>query len=312
MTSHKPAPQFTLKALRIAILLALGYTALIFLLPANQASMQAYRLSPLEYRTILFMVMLPAMAAWLVAFVGYAKLRQYVYLVRKTSEGAQFGQLANGCAWLAWSLPLPAIVSLLLSAAANQWPGFYASSIIISNYVNLLLPFIAFSIIGGASRALVREAKLNFSLATIRVIMLLFVTAGVFYCYLTFRRFDLSSLTSTHNTYFLPIWLMVASIIIPYLYAWFVGLLAAYEITLFSKQTRGVLYRQSLRFLVAGLVTIIVSSIALQYMNSVQPRVGHLVISYRLVLESMFRVVGGCGFLLLAAGAARLKKIEEV
>jgi len=312
MTSDKRTAQLTTRALQRAIFLAFIYIALIFLLPASKATMRAYHLSTLEYRAILFTVMLPSLVAWLAAFIGYAKLRQYVYSIRMTPEGTYFGKLATGCAWLAWSLPLPAILSLILSATANKWPAFYPSSIIASNYVNLLLPLIAFSIIGAASRGLISRAELKFSLASVRTIMLLFLAAGVLYCYLTFQRFDLTSLSSTHNPYFLPIWLMVLSVIIPYLYAWFVGLLAAYEITLFSKHTKGILYRRALEWLVAGLVTIIASSIALQYLNGIQPRVGHLIINYPLVLSSIFRIIGGGGFVLLTIGAARLKKIEEV
>lgn len=312
MTRHRETAQFTTRALQRAILLAFVYISLVFLLPPSKATMQAYHLSTLEYRAILLSVMLPSLVAWLAAFIGYAKLREYVYSIRKTPEGSYFDKLATGSAWLAWSLPLPAILSLLLNAIANRWPAFYPSSIIASNYLNLFLPLIAFSIIGTATRGLVNRAELKFSLASIRIIMLLFLAAGVLYCYLTFQRFDLTSLSSTHNPYYLPVWLMVLSVIIPYLYAWFVGLLAAYEITLLSSQTKGVLYRRALRLLVAGLITIIVSSIALQYMNGLEPRVGHLVISYQLVLSSIFRVIGGGGFVLLAIGATRLKKIEEV
>jgi hypothetical protein len=105
---------------------------------------------------------------------------------------------------------------------------------------------------------------------------------------------------------------MVLSVIVPYLYAWFVGLLAAYEITLFSKHIKGVLYRQALGLLAAGLITIIASFIALQYLNGIQPRVGYLLINYQLVLSSIFRIIGAGGFVMLTIGAARLKKIEDV
>lgn len=299
-------------ALRRAGLLVVAYVTLIFVLPASRATMRTYHLSPLEYRCIFLAVQLPSLLAWLAAFFGAAKLRQYVYLVRKAPEGPYFNKLANGSSWLAWSLPIPAIASLLLNAIANHWQGFYSTSIIASNYLNLILPLVAFTVIGSASLGLLRQAKLNFSLANARTIMVSFLVAGVLYCYLTFQRFDLTSLGSTANPYFLPIWLMVLSVIIPYLYAWFVGLLAAYEITLVSRQTTGILYRQALQLLVFGLVAIIVSSIALQYMNSVQPRVGHLVLGYQLVLASTFRIIGGGGFVLMALGATRLKKIEEV
>ena len=312
MASKQQAAQLTVQALQRACGLALVYTVLILVLPVSQASIQTYYLSPLEYRALLFIVSLPSIVTWIAAFIGYSKLREYVSLVRKTPEGTHLDKLATGCAWLAWSLPVTAILSLLLNAIANRHPAFYSASIITVNYLGLLLPLVAFSIIGVASRGLVNQARLKLSLASIRVIMLFFLAAGILYCYLTFQRFDMTSLSSTQNPYFLPIWLMVLSVIIPYLYVWFIGLLAAYEITLFSQQTEGVLYRQALRLLVLGLVVIIISSIAMQYITGLQPRVGHLMFGYHLVLVSIFRLVGGSGFIALAIGANRLKKIEEI
>jgi len=312
MTNNRLVAQSTARTVQRAAMLVAIYVVLIFLLPANHADLREHHLSLLQYRTILFAVSLPSLLTWLVAFAGYAKLREYVYLIRKSPEGAYFSKLAVGCAWLAWSLPLSAILAFLLDGLANSWTGFYSSAVIISNYSYMLLSLIALSIIGNASRGLVNRARLKFSLASVRIIMLLFLTAGVLYCYLTFRHFDLSSLSSTHNPYYLPIWLMVISIIIPYLYAWFTGLLAAYEIHLFSRRTNGVLYRQALRLLVAGLITIILSSVAVQYVSSLQPHVGQLTLGYQLVLVSVFRLIGGGGFLLLGLGAIRLKKIEEI
>jgi len=304
--------QLTTLALRRAGWLALIYVALIFLLPANQATMQTYHLSALEYRTILLSTTLPLILAWLVAFAGSARLKEYVNLLKQAPEGACFDKLAIGTGWLAWSLPLTAIVILLFNALSGRWHNFHTASIIISNYVSLVFPLIAFGIIGAGARGLVSRAQLKISLYSSRAIMLLFLAIGVLYCYLIFRHLDLSSLGSSHNPYLLPVWLIVLSIIIPYLYAWFIGLLAAYEIALFSRQADGVLYRQSLRMLAFGLVVIIASSIALQYMTGLQPRIGHLVLGYQMIFSLIFYVLGGLGFVLLAIGAGRLKRIEEV
>lgn len=312
MTRKVQTVQPTSQILQQTALLALSYVLLIFLLPANQTTLRVYHLSSLEYRTIMFAVALPALASWFAAFIGYNKLRQYVATVRKTPDGSYFDKLATGCGWLAWSLPIPTLASFILNAAADTWPGLHATAIIIGNYLSLLLALIAFSIIGGASRGLVNRARLRFSLVSVRAIIFLFLTAGVFYCYLIFRRFDLASPDSTQNAYFLPVWLAVVTVIIPYLYAWFIGLLAVYEINLFSRHSTGVLYRQALRLMVGGLTIIIISSVALQYISSVTPRVGHLVLDYRLVLVSSFRLIEAGGFMLLTMGASRLKRIEEI
>src|SRR5512146_1579018 len=167
----------TVLALQRAVWLAAIYVALIFLLPANRETMKAFHLSPLGYRTALLTVTLPLIASWLVAFAGYARLREYVLLVRRAPEGTHLDKLATGNTWLAWSLTVPAIIALLLNALGNQWPVFYPASVIITNYLNLLFALVAFSIIGIASRGLVNRADLKFSLVTSRVIVLSFLTA---------------------------------------------------------------------------------------------------------------------------------------
>ncbi len=294
------------------MMLAIFYVFLILVLPASTVATQDYNLSALEYRVILLALALPSLLIWLAAFIGYAKLRLYARSIRKTPEGIYFDQLAEGCTWLAWSLPVSTIVPTVLNAIANEHPGFHSIAIILSNYISLILPLIGFSVIAGASRGLLGNVRAKLSLANARIIIIGFLVLGVVYCFLTFSRFDLTSLGSTDNPYFLPAWLMVITVIVPYLYAWFMGILAAYELTLFSKHVRGVLYRQAVGFVVGGLLAVILSSVALQYINSVEPRVGHLVFSYKLILVLLFRIIGGAGFILLALGANRLQKIEEV
>ena len=302
----------TSRALQQYVMLAVFYVALIMLLPANSVTMHEYNLSALEYKIVLLALAIPSLLVWLAAFIGYAKLRLYARSLSKTPEGIYFDELAGGCTWLAWSLPISTIVPTILNAVANQYPGLHETAIIISNYTGLILPLIGFSVIASASRGLLGNVNAKLSLANARVIIIAFLLFGVLYCFLTFSRFDLTSLGSNDNPYFLPAWLMVITIIVPYLYAWFMGILAAYELTLFRKHVSGVLYRNALGLLVGGLLAVILSSVALQYVNSVDPRVGHLVLSYKIVLVLLFRIIGGGGFILLAVGASRLQKIEEV
>lgn len=312
MSTKKKATNSTSRAIVQYCLLASLYIGLILILPASQRSMREYMLSPIEYRVLYLAVSTPFLISWLAAFIGYSKLHEYAEAISDTPEGSSFMRLARGCAWLAWGLPIQNFITLILNTFAYSHSGFHPAAIIISNYTGLVLPLIALTIISGASKSLTESAHLTFSAAKARSIIWMFVTAALVYCYLTFQRFDLSSFGSTKNPYYLPLWLMVISVIIPYLYAWFIGLLAAYEITLFSRNVRGVLYRQALRILVLGLVAVVVGSIALQYLNSASPRLGYLALNYKLVLTSLFRVVGGAGFVLIAIGALKLKKIEEV
>lgn len=308
----KTTAQYMIRAMQRYAILAIVYVLLILVLPANSQAMHNYHLSALEYRILYFAIAIPSLLVWFAAFFGYAKLQEYADSIKRSPEAGAFEQLARGCMWLAWSLPIPALVGIVLNTVADHWSAFHAAAIIIINYTALAFPLIAFSIISMASRQLIKQAKVQLSVTNARGIMLFFVIGGVSYCYLTFRRFDPASLSSAHNPYYLPIWLMLLTVIIPYLYAWFIGLLATYEITSYSKQIRGVLYKQALHLLVGGLVAVIIGSILLQYVSSVEPTAGHLTLNYRLLLITVFRIVDGIGFVLIATGASRLKKIEEV
>ncbi len=313
-TSASATDQIRLKAhiVQQYMLVAALYVGLIFLLPPNLQMLHVYHMTAIEYRVILFAIALPSLGVWLAAFIGYSRLQQYAAYIYKTPEGIHFERLARGCLWLAWSLPVTIITPLVLNAATSRWPHFHPTAVILTNYLNLLIPLVAFSAIANASRGLLTKAHVKFSVTHTRFIVFAFIAFGVLYCFLTFQRFDLSSLSSSHNPYFLPIWLMVVTITIPYLYAWFIGILAVYEITLFSKHVQGVLYRQAVRLVVGGLLAVILSSIALQYVSSIVPRSGYLVLDYQVVVTALCRIVGGAGFILLAIGASRLRKIEEV
>jgi hypothetical protein len=271
-----------------------------------------YHLLPFEYRLVASAIALPSIAVWFVAFWGYGKLYEYSQAIIKSKEGPHFNRMAIGSSWLAWSLPIVMICSFTLTHLSNKWPTFHNTAIIISNYVSLIVPLVALAIISSASSGLIGKARLNLSPKSVRYIMLLFLAVGVAYCFLIFRSLDLTSIASANNPYYLPVWLLILTVIIPYLYAWFIGLLAAYEITQFTINIKGLLYKRALQFLAIGLVVIIVSAIAIQYTSSVFPRTGVLVINERLFLNLALHILSGAGFIIMAIGANRLKKIEEV
>lgn len=295
------------------VVLVILYILLIFLLPGNQTIMREHRLTIAEYHILQFLVGLPLMAVWFTAFYGYAKLGEYARSISKTPEAAGFSRLAQGCAWIAWSLPIHSIVSLITRAISNTDPGFTAAAGTIVNYVDLIFPVVGFTLIGMASRHLFERAKMSLSAASIRGITLLFVSGGVLYCYLIFGQFNGAGLSATNNPYHLSVWQAVLTIIVPYLYAWFVGMLAVYELITYGRHVRGVLYRQAMHMLVVGLFTMILGSIAFQYSQSFRPgNDGHLVLGSYLLFSLIFQIITGIGFIMIALGAARLKKIEEV
>jgi len=314
MRAAKPTERPELQTAMVAYtILAVLFAIFIFALPANRLATQAYHVTSFQYRVVLFSVALPSILVWFAAFWGYAKLRQYAAHLQAAAEGEYYMALARGCTWLAWSLPVTAIVTLAANAAMGPDTHLHPAAVVISNYVKLIPPLIAFTLIGNAARGLVQHSRIKLGLMGTRLIMLLFVLIGVLYCYLVFRHMDLTmGLGNSHNLYFMPVWLVVVTIAVPYLYAWFVGLLAAYEISLFSQKVHGVLYRRALRMLAGGLVLVLGSSMVVQYISGLQVGQGYLVLDSRLLFLTIFRILNGIGFLLIAFGADQLKKLEDL
>lgn len=291
-------------------ILAALYLLLSLLLAPSHATLALYHLTNKQYRILIFLIILPLLAIWWAAFYGYAKIKEYAVLIEGTSEGPSFHSIANGMMWLAWGLPIPSLISLVVTTIANNHPGFTAGSIIISNYASLLVPLVALHVLSTGSRNLLEQARLRITNSSTKMLVLLFVVLGAVYCYYVFA--NLHDHTGSNNPYYLTSWLLLLTVVVPYLYAWFVGLLAAYEIRLVSRHSQGVLYRRGLQLLSGGLAVTVASSIALQYLRSVFPKSGHVSLGYTLLLIYALLAVIGVGYILLAAGAQRLKKIEEV
>lgn len=288
------------------------YLVLTLELPTNHTAMRSYGLTPLRYHLLFLLVALPFVGIWFAAFYGYVRLRKYAVAIGGAQESRDFQLLATGSGWLAYGLPIAALSSITLNSIANQVAHFHPLAVIINNYISLVLPLVAFTILGTSARRLASRSQAQLSLGAGRCLVLIFALLGVFYCYFTFRHLSGLSLTAIDNPYFLPVWLVVVSIVIPYLYAWSIGLLAAYEIVLFAKKSQGVLYTQALRYLGFGIATVIVSSVALQYLSSIIPRSGSSHLGYYLLCIFTIELLSAGGYGLIAQGALRLRRIEEV
>lgn len=293
-------------------IISVVYVLLVFLLPTNATSVHNYHLTSTAYHLLLFVVVLPLIAIWFGAFYSYARLRQYSEAIADTGEGEDFAKLTKGFTWLAWGSVLTAIITLVMNAGANSHRGLHGASLIITNYVSILVSLISYTYISNGTRSLNERARITISNTGSKRIILSFMLIGVAYCFTTFRYLNLHTLNATNNPYYLQVWLVILTVVVPYLYSWFIGLLAAYEIYLYSKHVGGLLYQRAIRLLSFGVIAIIISSIAVQYLRVTTPRTGHLSLTAVLLVLNVVYIFMGAGYISLSLGTRQLRKIEEV
>lgn len=286
---------------------ALLYLILAITLPPNTPTAQQYNLSASEYHILMILVSLPLLVAWYSAFYGYGRLSEYVSLVHRSPTGKPLTHITAGLKVLAWGLPITSILSNLLGGIVHGHPRFAPTAFILIHYASLLVALLAFTLISRGSRGLSDTIKLRPSLYSTRWIMLLFTALGVTYSYVLIRAAETKS-----NAFYLPMWLILLTIVIPYLYAWFMGLFAAYEIFLYSKHSKGLLYRRSLGLLGSGIGITIITSVIFQSLQSDTTRLRRISLSWLFVAVYLLLLLYATGFLMISRGANRLKRIEEV
>ncbi|MCA9334504.1 hypothetical protein KC963_05630 [Candidatus Saccharibacteria bacterium] len=277
-------------------------------MPSNPQTIAQYHLSNIAYRAVLISaIAIPATLMWLAAFYGYEQVRKYVNTVKNSKEGEGFERLAMGVKWAAFLLPSISLLLLLLRAISNSSASFLPAAIIIGNYATLIGSLIAFSIIGRGARLLADRVKVRPSLSSTRIGMLIFLSLVTFYSY-----FVLSHALRGPSPYHLSTGLLLTTVMIPYVYAWFVGLLAALDIRAVGRHTPGILYQRGLHRLAMGLFIVITSTILLQCLNSIHAGHDNLVFGGVLLTRYLLYASVAAGFVLLGNGAKQLSQIEKV
>lgn len=298
----------------LAVLVTI-YLAITFGLPPETATLERYQISELRLRFLQLTIAFPLVAIWYAAFYGFARFKHYAELIKKSPDGQAFTRLANGLMVLAIGLPVGSIVSASLRYAARVNPELAPAAAITDHYVALGIALIGFGLIGsGAERLLglghrrpAWPGKFTSSLG--------FLVFGALYAYLILTHPPTTAAaagSAQTAIYHLPNWLIMTTVIMPYLYIWHTGLMAALNIDSYKRAVAGVLYKKSLRFLAWGIGSVIISSMVLQFLTTATQTLSKLRLAPLLAVVYVLLVIVSVGYIFIAMGAKRLQKLEEV
>jgi hypothetical protein len=277
------------------------------LIPApSQVTLALYKLTPLQLRLIDVTIIVLLAAIWFAGFYGYGKLHTYARLIRQDKDGKHVATLTRGIFLMVIWLPVSSLISVVLNFIAAHHTSLLPAFTIIENYISLVLPLVGVIFIGLGARGLSELVKQRPTYRAISVLAILLIYTGLVYYRLV------ATTSGRTSVYHMNIWLILLTIVAPYIYMWFMGMLATYEIFNYRLKVPGVVYRASWRLLSIGLGWLIVLSIGVQYLTTLLARLNHLSIYWILVIVYTLLLVYSVGFILIALGARKLQKIEEV
>ncbi len=284
----------------------LAYVMNSLLIPPNKKVLVQYHISSTSARLLSASILIPVILIWIAAFYGASKLYLYSKKIVHGSDGIKTMYIARGLFMLALGLPTVGLINALYADGVNSHPQLLSSSVVVADYITLIVPLFAFLFIGYGSRSLVEQIKVKTSHVTTYFIVLISSMLSVIYTYLVFKS---GSYKSIYHLRALP---LLLTIIIPYVFMWFIGILAVTDSYIYSLKVRGVIYRSAWRRLSMGIGLVVFGYIALQYLTTLSNKLTKLKLGPLVLLIYVFLLGIASGYIIIATATKKLQKIEEI
>lgn len=288
------------------VVLTLIAVGLAFGLPPDPHAVAQLHTSAIVYRLALAALLVPYILIWFASFYAFAKLHEYSKPIKKAKDGAAFHKIAIGMGAVALSLVVPTIISLIVSSIAAHYPSFETAAVIINNYVGLFPGVIAFLLLYNGARALLRTTKEGTQKLDLRWHAPWFLLLSVVFSHLAIEN------QYGSNPYHLSLWILIITFIVPYLYGWMVGLLSAYDLHMYAKTVKGLLYRKAVRQFARGIAVTVFGSIAIQFVSITFAKRISGSLGLVLLADYSLLIIILVGLTLMALGTKKLKRIEEI
>jgi hypothetical protein len=288
----------------------LGYILLALLLSPNKMALHHYHLSMSGYHWLIITVIAILALTSAAALYGSLGVKKYASIIKGSPDGQALNVISDGFLLLSIALPFSFFLSIVIGITVRHHTAWRPALTIINNFINLGLMAAAFFFIAMGSKRLFKLTRRPAKRLAQDFWVFLFIAVSSIYCY--FLVIEPSQDAMGRRTYFLPSFVLLIAIAIPYLYVWYKGFDAAYNLYMYQAGIKGRLYKHALNYLATGIAVVIISSIASRLITTVSSHLSELSLTPTLVIIYALLVLNGIGYILIAVGARRLRRIEEV
>jgi len=294
-------------------ILSATYAVLVLALPVRKLVLEYYHISLLGLRFIELTYLVPQILIWSAAFYGFSKIKEYSKSISKYKDGQEIKYIGFGIGALAIGGPFNAVISTILNAITQYHARLIPTVTIINNYLSVILAIIAVLLIGKGAYGLMASINARTKYRELLILSIIYVIVVGGFCYLVFHKLpsSLSFGISNKPIYYLPNWLLLFTLVVPYTFVWFIGGYAVLNIRAYQQKVKGIIYKRSMLFLELGITLIIISLVLLQYLTTVSAKLATLKILPLLLIIYPILALVALGYISVAYGAKKLKKIEE-
>lgn len=292
------------------IILLICWVSYVVLTVATPIRRNPYHISHAAALLIDLTIFILVGIIWYVAMRGATSFKNYANIVHGAKEAPGLNAIANGLIWAATYLVVISVTGAVVQYFATS--NFSDTLAILRDHLTVLVVLVAFIYLYVGSQRLAYIAKFDtWDRKTMLIIAVYMLFAIAFV--IAFTHATVPPPGSSRNSLsILPHNILLFSLILPYLIAWFLGILACVNISRYAIRSRGILYRQALVNLVRGIITVIAFGIILQLLTFSVRFLTSLSLSSILAIIYAIIILYGLGFLFIRSGAKMLSRIEVV
>jgi hypothetical protein len=294
------------------LLLTAIYILIVMIIPTDPATLARYHITQGQARLLNITVVAPLVVIWYLAMNGFVRFWQYSKVIRTSKEGWAFTLLAYGLLFLAFSLPINAILSALFNYIRVHNLGLTPTATILKNYISLGFALLSFGLLARGAVLLIisHKEKIRYKpVIPLFMAPLMVIITSVFTWLVIGAQ---QSSNGNQNVYYLPNWLVIFTIVIPYMAAWLAGVLSIYYIYVYHQKVNGAVYKQAFSELAIGLGVVTFISVTLQLLTTVTEQINRLRLTPILFIIYLLVILYAVGFWYIADGSKKLQKFEEV
>ncbi len=289
------------------------YILLTLAAPSAQNS-QPQRFSSTAILFLRITLLAPYMLTWLVAVIGWFNFNQFAFDTqrKRAPNHAAFRLISRGLGLLIFDL----IGIPMISVARSVWAEneqVAASLTIVSNYLHIVVPLIAFSFLYAGSRKLALSGRYASGLRSNMLPSLL--ATSLFTTLLSLAVFGNTSRQMAPEagrfaTYYVSDPLIIITIILPLAITWLLGLQAALNTERYAHSLLQPLWRRAIIHFFHGLLAIVSSSIILQAITAFgSEQLQQVNLALILAVIYLFIIIQAVGYLFIKKSAKQLSHL---
>jgi hypothetical protein len=295
--------------------LALAAVSAVYITASLLAPLGANRfnLTPAKTHLLQLTIYLPIVLVWWIAVFGAERFKNYTRRIKEHKDGRGLNKISTGLIILVVSIILGGLFGVLRPwALQNGWLAAFTN---INNHLSVVGPLIAYGFIYAGSvdlKKLPKKHPTDYKRTVILLLFLALIAAWYIVQLVGYEYLETTPNPARYSSFYMSTPLVLLTIALPYLVGWGLGIKAALNLAEYRRQVKGLIYREMLLRLVIGTLVVIGFYFAVQLLVAFSTFFARAGLGAILLVVYLLILSYAVGFLMIASGARKLSRIEEV